>query len=74
VSRAKHGLFILGNAPQLACQSTLWWDTLNQLREAHCMGTALPLMCEVHRDVESLREPEDLAKFAPLGELNRDYC
>lgn len=68
ISRARHGLFILGNAPQLACQNTFWWDALDQLRQDQCLGSTLPMMCERHGTDTMVKGPADFAKMAPLGE------
>ncbi|KAI9633256.1 uncharacterized protein MKK02DRAFT_29126 [Dioszegia hungarica] len=67
ISRAKHGLFILGNAAQLASQSDFWTDSLHQLDDEGCVGDVLPLGCAVHGTVHEIIEVEDFEKLAPNG-------
>lgn len=69
MSRARHGLFILGNAPQLACQNTFWEDCLAQLESADCVGSELAMFCERHQTGAKVSEPGDVARVAPLGEF-----
>ncbi|KAF7376292.1 hypothetical protein MSAN_00044600 [Mycena sanguinolenta] len=68
LSRAKEGLFILGNAVQLASRSKMWKDVIEQLEDADCVGTAFPVACHNHPDkVEHVSQPGRLALFAPDG-------
>ena len=50
LSRAKHGLFIVGNMDSLCARSTLWQKIKERLEERGCFGTSLPLKCQVHPD------------------------
>ncbi|KAJ6499128.1 hypothetical protein C8R45DRAFT_981206 [Mycena sanguinolenta] len=68
LSRAKEGLFILGNATQLASRSKMWRDVIEQLEDADCVGTAFPIACHNHPDkIEHVSKPGRLALFAPDG-------
>ncbi|KAJ7651473.1 hypothetical protein DFH06DRAFT_1207067 [Mycena polygramma] len=68
LSRAKEGLFILGNAAQLASRSKMWRDVIEQLDDADCVGTAFPIACHRHpHQVELISEPGRLPLFAPDG-------
>ncbi|KAK7005664.1 hypothetical protein R3P38DRAFT_3038842 [Favolaschia claudopus] len=68
LSRAKEGLFILGNASQLASRSKMWREVLEQLEDAGCVGTGFPVACHRHPDhVEWISEPGKLPLFAPDG-------
>ncbi|KAJ7163577.1 hypothetical protein C8R43DRAFT_1171786, partial [Mycena crocata] len=68
LSRAKEGLFILGNSSQLASRSKMWRDVIDELEAADCVGTALPVSCHRHPDrVEPVSKPGQLPLFAPDG-------
>jgi len=74
LSRAKEGLFILGNAVQLAEKSPLWRHVIKELEEQDCLGEAFPIAC--HRHPESttyISAPGKLSEVAPDGELARNY-
>ena len=75
LSRAKEGLFILGNAPQLATRSSLWRHVIEELEQEDSLGEAFPIAC--HRHPESttyISAPGKLSEVAPDGELDHDYC
>lgn len=73
LSRAKEGLFVLGNAPQMAAKSDMWHDVITNLEQVDCVGPALPIACHQHPDtVEWVSKPGTLAKFAPDGKF-REY-
>ncbi|KAJ7091139.1 hypothetical protein C8R44DRAFT_817142 [Mycena epipterygia] len=68
LSRAKEGLFILGNASQLASRSKMWRDVIEELENADCVGNAFPVSCHRHPDtVELVSQPGKLPLFAPDG-------
>ncbi|KAF8210466.1 P-loop containing nucleoside triphosphate hydrolase protein [Mycena galopus ATCC 62051] len=68
LSRAKEGLFILGNAPQLASRSRMWREVIEQLEDVDCVGPAFPIACHRHPDeVKQVSEPGRLVLFAPDG-------
>ncbi|XP_077302079.1 NFX1-type zinc finger-containing protein 1-like [Arctopsyche grandis] len=48
LSRAKEGLFILGNAGMLVSNSELWFSIINKLEMKGCIGNFLPLYCQHH--------------------------
>ncbi|KAK2464284.1 hypothetical protein APHAL10511_003741 [Amanita phalloides] len=68
LSRAKHGLFILGNAAQLASKSGMWSTVLDELQRAGNIGEGLPVACHRHSDIINyISEPGQLPRFAPDG-------
>ncbi|KAJ6587167.1 hypothetical protein DFH09DRAFT_248112 [Mycena vulgaris] len=68
LSRAKEGLFILGNAAQLASRSKMWRDVIEELENMDCLGSAFPVSCHRHPDtVELISQPGKLPLFAPDG-------
>ncbi len=44
LSRARHAMYITGNARLLAARSPLWQGVVRQLDEARCVGPALPCL------------------------------
>lgn len=68
LSRAREGLFILGNAFNLASESRMWRTIIEELQRDDAVGTALPIVCQRHPDnVVYVREPGQLARLAPDG-------
>ncbi|CAI2172161.1 19284_t:CDS:10 [Funneliformis geosporum] len=48
LSRAKHGMYIFGNASQLKMQSELWRDVLRILEKTGLCGQTIDLYCQKH--------------------------
>ncbi|KAL0951932.1 hypothetical protein HGRIS_008585 [Hohenbuehelia grisea] len=68
LSRAKEGLYILGNASLLSERSRMWKSVIDQLEEANALGTALPVACARHPEKKNLvSEPGQLPSLAPDG-------
>ncbi|KAJ7188061.1 hypothetical protein C8R46DRAFT_1053533 [Mycena filopes] len=68
LSRAKEGLFILGNAAQLVSRSKMWREVIEQLESVECVGSAFPVSCHQHPNkVEMISKPGQLPLFAPDG-------
>lgn len=68
VSRAKEGLFILGNAENLASRSEMWRSIVEELENNECLGDALPIACPNHPEaVEYISQPGKLPRIAPDG-------
>ena len=70
LSRARHGLYILGNASDLSSQSPMWETVIGELREQGCLDKELPIIC--HRHPEELRyvsKPGDLPRLSPDGKI-----
>lgn len=68
LSRAKEGLFILGNAAQLASRSRMWRSVVEQLEEIHSVGNAFPVSCQRHpATIKLVSQPGTLPLFAPDG-------
>ncbi|CAG0923232.1 unnamed protein product [Notodromas monacha] len=64
LSRAKKGLFIVGNMDALSSASELWRKMKCVLEKENQIGSALPLRCQIHPDqVISVFNPDDF----PLG-------
>ncbi|KAI5827612.1 P-loop containing nucleoside triphosphate hydrolase protein [Schizophyllum commune Tattone D] len=68
LSRAKEGLYILGNAPQLALRSPMWADVIQQLEQDGCVGPGIPVACHRHpHNVTLVSDPGQLRQLAPDG-------
>ncbi|CUA71425.1 NFX1-type zinc finger-containing protein 1 [Mus musculus] [Rhizoctonia solani] len=68
LSRAKHGMYIFGNAPELAQGSNMWATVLQELHQAGNIGTGLPISCQRHPDyVEWVDQPGRLPIVSPDG-------
>ncbi|KAJ7772619.1 hypothetical protein DFH07DRAFT_993348, partial [Mycena maculata] len=67
LSRAKEGLFILGNAAQLASRSHMWRDVIAELENADCLGSAFPVSCSRHPSTVLVSRPGELPLFSPDG-------
>ena len=71
VSRAKHGLFILGNANDFSTRSKMWGKIINELRDQDAVGDAFPIRCSRHIDQATyVSKPGQLELLAPDGEVS----
>lgn len=71
LSRAKHGMYIMGHAEQLASQSPMWETIVDQLVESESIGTGWPIACANHP--ETLRyvdQPGQIQLISPDGTSN----
>ncbi|KAF5314903.1 hypothetical protein D9619_007516 [Psilocybe cf. subviscida] len=71
LSRAKHGMYILGNAANLRRNPT-WSTIIDNMEENGFIGQALPVVCARHpSEVRMVTRPKDLQRFAPevCGEI-----
>ncbi|KAF7983780.1 hypothetical protein HWV62_18992 [Athelia sp. TMB] len=68
LSRAKEGLYILGNAQNLSAKSDMWHSIIEELRSSDSVGSALPIACCQHPDIiEYISKPGQLPRVAPDG-------
>ncbi|XP_046846173.1 NFX1-type zinc finger-containing protein 1-like [Xenia sp. Carnegie-2017] len=67
LSRARKALYIIGNSKILSKQSLLWEKIVKDLRQNHCLGPALALVCSNHQTKNFVRTAEDFKKLAPNG-------
>ncbi|KAI0056438.1 hypothetical protein BV25DRAFT_1872764 [Artomyces pyxidatus] len=67
LSRAKHGLYILGNASNLRKNAT-WTKVLDGMEELEQIGYGFPIVCPRHPETRNIiTEPGQLAVRAPEG-------
>ncbi|KAF9555859.1 P-loop containing nucleoside triphosphate hydrolase protein [Agrocybe pediades] len=68
LSRAKEGLYILGNAPILSSKSEMWRSVIEELEAQQLVGPGFPVRCHQHPDTENLvSKPGELPGIAPDG-------
>ena len=74
LSRAKHGMYLVGNASTLSSsQSSFWKYVLKQLRETQCFGEKLGTRCGNHPDEEILiNDAKDFERKTPDGGCGRN--
>ncbi|RUS32760.1 hypothetical protein BC938DRAFT_474405 [Jimgerdemannia flammicorona] len=72
LSRAQHGMFLLGNANLLARnEAGIWPKIIDQLRETDCVGPGFPILCQKHPDTQNIIDtPEMFRLMAPHGGCN----
>jgi hypothetical protein len=67
LSRAKHGLYILGNASNLR-QNETWSTILDEMEKDDQIGYALPIICPRHPTTKRfVSKPGELPTAAPEG-------
>lgn len=71
LSRARHGMFIIGNATT-ATSIPMWSQIISMLEQSGNFGDSLPLLCPRHPDKPiEVRTPDDFARFSPEGGCDR---
>ena len=70
LSRAKHGMIIMGNADLLSSRSEMWRTIIKDLSEAGRLGPGLPISCYNHPDyIKYITVPEMIPLVSPDGEV-----
>ncbi|XP_055890805.1 NFX1-type zinc finger-containing protein 1-like [Biomphalaria glabrata] len=68
LSRAKKGLYIIGNFDILYKSSTLWRNIINEAKDDGFLGNSLEVVCPNHPDVkQNIKEPSDFKKCPEGG-------
>lgn len=68
LSRAKEGLFCIGNFDLLAEKSDLWKNITKELENQNAIGSALALCCQNHpKNIAKVSTAEDFKKNVPDG-------
>ncbi|XP_069140274.1 uncharacterized protein [Argopecten irradians] len=71
LSRAKMGLYVVGNFSMFEKESPLWANILNKTKSTDQFGNALPICCQNHPDTRNLiADAKDFLK-SPDGGCNR---
>ena len=67
LSRAKYGLYVMGNASNLRTNPT-WCTILDEMEKMGQVGFGFPAICPRHPEqVKFITEPGQLPMVAPLG-------
>src|SRR5882757_4539842 len=67
LSRAKHGLYILGNASNLRKNET-WRTVLDEMENEDQVGFAFPIICPRHPEAKRfVSKPGELPTLSPEG-------
>ncbi|KAK3074007.1 hypothetical protein LTR53_003903 [Teratosphaeriaceae sp. CCFEE 6253] len=65
LSRAKHGMYIIGNANTME-QVPMWRDVIEILKQDGCFGTTFQLCCPRHEDTPlPVTGPDDFLRLSP---------
>ncbi|CAG8638123.1 14756_t:CDS:10, partial [Racocetra persica] len=68
LSRAKHGMFLLGNAEIMARHSNFWKKVLEILRNRGQVGPGFPIVCAQHPDYKNtIYEAKQFIEVSPDG-------
>ena len=68
LSRAREGMYILGNAQNLSARSKMWREVIEELRKRECLGDGFPVACQRHpQTVDFVKKPGQLPRIAPDG-------
>lgn len=72
LSRAKRGLYVIGNLSMLRDKGeTKWPEIIHHLEKEQCIGMGLPLYCQVHQDDKvAIRYPSEFRQ-RPEGGCTR---
>ena len=71
LSRAKKGLYAIGNLSMLRESDSIWPDIIYTLEKEGCVGNALPLYCSIHPGNKiGACKPEDF-RTRPEGGCNK---
>ena len=69
LSRAKHGMYIMGNKDQLAGKTQMWAQIIGDLTEANRVGPGWPIGCHQHKEHQYLADrPGVIGLRSPEGE------
>ncbi|KAJ3056646.1 hypothetical protein HK097_005320 [Rhizophlyctis rosea] len=67
LSRAQHGLYVLGNADLMESKSEMWRKVVGILRERDQVGTGFPIRCQRHKTGNEVQTPEEFKLVSPDG-------
>ena len=67
LSRARKGLYCIGNFSLLKINSKLWKDILDDIEAKNAIGDSLQLVCKKHKNVTNVSKARE---FNPLGGCN----
>ena len=72
LSRAKEGLFILGNLDQMCRSSPVWQKIRTSLEESNSVGDGITIMCQNHLEVvRTVRSANEFFSETPEGRCTK---
>ena len=70
LSRAQHGMYIIGNGDTYS-KVSMWADVTDLLKKSACFGRSLELQCPRHPDAQLLvSQPDHFLQFSPESGCN----
>ncbi|XP_031554354.1 NFX1-type zinc finger-containing protein 1-like isoform X2 [Actinia tenebrosa] len=67
LSRARMGLYVIGNFDLLSGKSGIWKKVVGDVRKNGRLGKELPLRCQRHTTKVAVKDPEDFQEKVPYG-------
>ena len=67
LSRAKKGLYCIGNFDLFSRHSDIWSKIVADLKASNSIGNALPLVCQIHGEEVAVETAEDFSEKVPDG-------
>ncbi|XP_059483772.1 NFX1-type zinc finger-containing protein 1-like [Neocloeon triangulifer] len=75
LSRAKHGIVIVGDMDTLSSKAQVWKSIKDSLQEQRALDTSLTLRCEAHPQcIFRVQNAADFQRLAPFGGCNENNC
>lgn len=72
LSRAKHGMVIIGNSQTASASVEMWAQVTDMLKADGNLGPSMELQCPRHPDAAiSVTTPDDFSKYSPDGGCGR---
>ncbi|VDL76853.1 unnamed protein product [Nippostrongylus brasiliensis] len=67
LTRARHGMYVVGNLVYLARCSSFWRDIAHHIYNKGFAGDELPIRCQRHGNVQTIEHASDFAEKSPDG-------
>ncbi|CAG8486394.1 199_t:CDS:10, partial [Diversispora eburnea] len=68
LSRAKHGMYLMGNAELMENESDMWKKVIDILRSRNQVGTGFPIICDQHPENKNIiTYPRKFEEVSPDG-------
>ncbi|RHZ77870.1 hypothetical protein Glove_169g29 [Diversispora epigaea] len=68
LSRARHGMYLLGNAELMEKESNMWRKVIDILRSRNQVGPGFPILCDQHPETKNIISyPEKFEEVSPDG-------
>ncbi|EYC20785.1 hypothetical protein Y032_0021g423 [Ancylostoma ceylanicum] len=67
LTRAQHGMYVVGNLGYLSECSSFWDKICNRMFESHLVSSILTIKCQSHGNVQEIEDPSEFAEKSPEG-------